>query len=275
MTIHFSCPEGHPVSCRDDRAGKPAKCPKCGTRFVVPDVGEETSSPPGVQAERLSDSSAAIEGSDSSGSFSAPAEPSSGGPPPEEIVFLCPNGHKLNGPATLQGQPGQCPHCGSKFRIPRLEETEAGGAEQADGADGDIPMGTLVEDGDDAPPAGEIEEITEIVAVNDIEEGAQAAYDDAPPIVPMPLPADGAHPLAQIFSRLWAQTAEDSVVELFMSEGELLSPEYFAANLSQNKYGVFAVRADDGSYTLTTVPWDSVTRIAMRKVRHLPPGTFQ
>jgi len=41
----------------------------------------------------------------------------------EEIIeFLCPNGHKLSGPASLQGRPGQCPHCQSKFVIPDYSE---------------------------------------------------------------------------------------------------------------------------------------------------------
>ena len=38
------------------------------------------------------------------------------------ITFLCPNGHKLSGPASLQGKPGQCPHCSSKFVIPDYSE---------------------------------------------------------------------------------------------------------------------------------------------------------
>ena len=52
----------------------------------------------------------------------------------KHIVFPCPNGHKLNGPASLQGQPGQCPHCGAKFRIPVFEPSEQiEGAPQDDG----------------------------------------------------------------------------------------------------------------------------------------------
>lgn len=40
----------------------------------------------------------------------------------EQIVFLCPNGHRLHGPVTLCGKAGQCPHCNSKFLVPSLEE---------------------------------------------------------------------------------------------------------------------------------------------------------
>jgi hypothetical protein len=34
------------------------------------------------------------------------------------IEFLCPNGHRLFGAASLQGKAGKCPECGSRFRIP-------------------------------------------------------------------------------------------------------------------------------------------------------------
>jgi hypothetical protein len=43
----------------------------------------------------------------------------------DSIVFLCPNGHKLNGPSRLAGRLGQCPHCGMRFQIPPLEEIRA------------------------------------------------------------------------------------------------------------------------------------------------------
>jgi len=45
--------------------------------------------------------------------------------PPGSIAFLCPNGHKLNGPEKLAGRLGQCPHCGAKFQIPPLEVIRA------------------------------------------------------------------------------------------------------------------------------------------------------
>jgi hypothetical protein len=41
------------------------------------------------------------------------------------IEFLCPNGHRLFGAASLQGKVGKCPECGSRFRIPLREDTPA------------------------------------------------------------------------------------------------------------------------------------------------------
>jgi hypothetical protein len=45
--------------------------------------------------------------------------------PPGSIAFLCPNGHKLNGPEKLAGRLGQCPHCNTKFQIPPLDVIRA------------------------------------------------------------------------------------------------------------------------------------------------------
>ncbi|HTN73817.1 MAG TPA: hypothetical protein VL096_01170, partial [Pirellulaceae bacterium] len=97
--IKFSCPNGHILSTNDDRAGTSAKCPKCQAPVVVPMASEVPAAPPEP---------------------SPPAPPAGG----DMIVFLCPNGHRLNGPAKLKGKAGQCPHCGAKFRIPEDEEEE-------------------------------------------------------------------------------------------------------------------------------------------------------
>ena len=40
MVIQFLCPNGHKIHCPDDRAGKPAKCPKCGVKFRIPELSE-------------------------------------------------------------------------------------------------------------------------------------------------------------------------------------------------------------------------------------------
>jgi hypothetical protein len=41
-----------------------------------------------------------------------------------DISFLCPNGHQLAGNASLGGQPGECPVCGTKFIVPTEEELD-------------------------------------------------------------------------------------------------------------------------------------------------------
>src|ERR1044072_2441584 len=94
--IKFACPNGHPLSAPESMAGKPGKCPKCNVPFVIPaaEAVEVADAPP-----------AATE--DSAGQVITPAMGSgrnlTGGE--ELFVFLCPNGHKLNGPASLKGEP--------------------------------------------------------------------------------------------------------------------------------------------------------------------------
>ena len=109
MVIEFLCPQGHKIRCGDDRAGKPARCPKCGVRFYVPGPDDSESSDSGSWA-------------------TAPAEtsnsPGSTGALKEQIEFLCPNGHRVWAPIALQGRAGQCPECGSKFHIPTLADYE-------------------------------------------------------------------------------------------------------------------------------------------------------
>ena len=95
--ITFQCPNGHSLSCPSDRAGRKARCPKCEAEVTVPEATD--------QVEKTGSSLSGLDSDDS-------------------IAFLCPNGHKLNGPAAMQGKPGQCPHCKERFIIPDYEEPE-------------------------------------------------------------------------------------------------------------------------------------------------------
>jgi hypothetical protein len=114
MDLRFLCPNGHKIHCPVNRAGRAAKCPKCGVKFQIPDASD-------VEAGGSGDSLLAI-------SDSGPSVPLGGTarrPQPEQqIEFLCPNGHLLHGPASMQGRPGQCPDCGAKFRVPTYDEDE-------------------------------------------------------------------------------------------------------------------------------------------------------
>src|SRR5690606_3789560 len=103
--IQFACPNGHKLAASEERIGSDVTCPKCKATFPVPAVGAGSSIAGGKR-------------SSSEESGATREEPKN----EQMIVFLCPNNHKLNGPASLQGQPGQCPHCGAKFRIPMLED---------------------------------------------------------------------------------------------------------------------------------------------------------
>lgn len=135
MPIEFQCPQGHRLACPDEMAGRTARCPKCGVKLLVP----QPSAAPAIVASGDSSGHSASESSALSDIARPSGDPaaSSGSYPYVEagsgvgheplMVFLCPNGHKLNSPIGMQGQRGKCPHCNAKFIIPTEEDEPSEG----------------------------------------------------------------------------------------------------------------------------------------------------
>jgi hypothetical protein len=76
-------------------------------------------------------------------------------------------------------------------------------------------------------------------------------------------------------ARLWAEREHGGVIELHLSGGAMLAPEWFDTRLSTDTRGLFASQAADGTVTMTVVPWDEVTRVVVRGVVGLPDGMFE
>ena len=175
------------------------------------------------------------------------------------IAFLCPNGHKLSGPASLQGKPGQCPHCSSKFVIPDYSEF----APDPDPADAEDVSGVI--------SSGEVdlEPLEELVSPGDLESlsAEDTAIASVPPASLLPDSATafaGAATVAgrpvslqHAFELLWARRAAGIYMELHLKSGDILRPEFYAASSSGPSQGLFATRDDDGSYTLAAIAWDA------------------
>src|SRR5262245_37541433 len=118
MAIAFLCPNGHKLNCREELAGKPGKCPKCGAPFTVPP--SSTGQPDGEQPFDLGSVRANLARVETDGDGKTAAaqhttavqvdvEPVSlpgSAADAEPIVFLCPNGHRLHGSANLVGRAG-------------------------------------------------------------------------------------------------------------------------------------------------------------------------
>jgi len=198
------------------------------------------------------------------------------------IIFYCTCGNKLNAPAKLQGRAAQCPHCGLKLRVPTEEELAA--AMEDDEITEDFPEAPLTTDSGPVEDEVEIEdedlsvdlpdpdqfagEADIVVAEDDVViESGSPAYAYTPTV--------GGHALAHVFGLLWNERGENGVIELIMKDGETLTPEFFAVELSRDTHAVFATRDDEGIYTLTSIPWENVVKAEMKNVDRLPPGIFQ
>jgi hypothetical protein len=220
----------------------------------------------------------------------------------ELIVFLCPNGHKLNGPARLAGKTGQCPHCGARFEIPFPEEVER--SDEYDGLADTVTEDPLKDNTIEqrAPPKQDDEDMplevahlfeavradTESSVVSRIvgrSGKGSASSGKGTPGQPVPRASSaaqlnrgdscGMHPLASLVARLWEEREHGGIIELHLSGGAILVPEWFEAKLSGGTHGLFAAQAADGTVTMTVVPWDEVTRVVVRSVVGLPDGMFE
>jgi hypothetical protein len=80
--------------------------------------------------------------------------------------------------------------------------------------------------------------------------------------------------LGYIVARLWERRTEGAQLEVFLTEGEIVAPDYFSEVLSSSDYGVFAIQEGDGSFAVTIVPWGSVRRVAMRQLGDLSGELF-
>ncbi len=239
------------------------------------------------------------------GAVELPAQPAPVGKDKsaQSIAFLCPNGHRLNSPASLVGRPGQCPHCGVKFLVPNPDEAAPEEPADEPGQEELPQQPPAAETSHESPvatepaPAAERDEKPSPQFVLDIELAEpQPAEDELPMIdmeevheeaVDMPRShADAAsngavraatesHPLADLMASLWSCRSPGALVEVRLVDGELLVPDGYAKELSRRSHGVFAVRQPDGTHTLLAIAWETVSRVSVRGVKALPAEMFE
>ena len=85
---------------------------------------------------------------------------------------------------------------------------------------------------------------------------------------------EGGNPTAILVGRLWAERQHGAVIELHLSGGSVILPEWYDANWSRGTHGLFASQAADGSVTLTAVAWETVQKIVVRQLTEVPNDMF-
>ena len=226
MPIQFICPNGHPLAAPRKQAGKPGRCPKCDVGYVTPLADEGTAA--SVENDEVSVNEV--------GEQQEQAE--------EIFQFLCPNGHKINAPARLAGEVGQCPRCGERFHIP-----ESGAVVNADGQEGSGVVGA----GGEKDHADSGEAVIPLGAPN-------AGWG-------VPVSAlNGEQSMAEAVSWFWQEKGPGQQVELTLRDGSVLQPTAFAANVSSSEVGIFSEGRQGGGVTLRAIAWDAIAHVAVRNL---------
>jgi len=221
----------------------------------------------------------------------------------DKIVFFCPNGDKIVVPAKLAGKRGLCTKCKVAVVIPVVGTRERDEAEAVLEVP-DLSVEPVAEPepaADESPAAPEPEAAVSAVEADPVPsppsapaaewnfggdvEASHAGLDIGPPgaaeaawrMPPLP-ESNGApeHPAARLVARLWVERDHHGgVVELHLSGGSVILPEWYEPNWSRGTHGLFASQAVDGSVTLTAVAWDTIEKIVVRQVQGLPDGMFE
>ncbi|GAB6186065.1 hypothetical protein [Thermopirellula anaerolimosa] len=254
MSIEFLCPNGHRIRCSEDRAGKPAKCPRCGIKFLIPTLEEIAA------AEKAEESS---------------ANPSAG--KEGKIEFLCPNGHRLFGPADLQGKPGKCPECGSTFRIPsyeELSEIEQTAATQvsvaADSAieakRNSLAVGQGLGDSAVTIDSGLHLDLSGGRLTGDSQRASGSRAKGAG------VAENGGISLADVFRNIWEAKPSGAELRVELEGGRSLLVEQNFSAWSGEK--LLVVRAEESPYGkgLVVVPWSAVRLVHVKGMAEPPPG---
>lgn len=242
--IVFYCPNGHRLVVAEAHAGKRGRCDKagCGVAVVIP------ARPPAEQAafagiEEATGEPAADEAPEAE---AADAEAGAGLP----AVF----------PALDTGEAAA--HDAAEGNA---DQTEDAAAEQAEPAAGDAVdwQFTGVAGDTGGAEAGVVEEATSPAA-------SWGGFDGAEP--------DGDsfdNPTARLVARLWVERDHGGVVELHLTGGSVILPEWYESRWSRGTHGLFASQAPDGSITLTAVAWEAIQKVVVRQVQGLPDGMFE
>ncbi len=219
-----------------------------------------------------------------------------------KIVFFCPNGHRLVVADLHAGKRGRCDKagCGLPVVIPMRPHAEQSGfagiataldepaaddaaapEAEADEAERDAELSVATPEAVDAADAPDAPDADAAVDWQNAAGGEAVAGEE-------PLSAAGwngfegvepegeafDNPTARLVARLWVERNHGGVVELHLSGGSVILPEWYESRWSRGTHGLFASQAADGSITLTAVAWEAIQKVVVRQVQGLPDGMF-
>jgi hypothetical protein len=237
--IVFFCPNGHRLVVAEVHGGKRGRCDKagCGVAVVIP------VRPPEEQAAFAGLAEAVEPATDE------PAEESAAEPTEEAAASGQAIDEAAEEPAAERGD---------------VVADATDGAPQADG--------DPAEAGEDWQFGGGADDATVEPAVDDVA-AASAAWGGFEGAEPESEAFD--NPTARLVARLWVEREHGGVVELHLTGGSVILPEWYESRWSRGTHGLFASQAPDGSITLTAVAWDSIQKVVVRQVKGLPDGMFE
>lgn len=184
----------------------------------------------------------------------------------DTILFLCPNGHRLNAPQRLQGQPGKCPHCNVRFRVPGDSTDPATHAQaQAAVSSASATSATSLKHSSAIQPAGLSDlGLRDDAETSDVLHSAIGSKPSGAPIVA------GHSRLFVEFTHLWKTRRAEVSFEIHLPEGEIFVPHHYSAEKSSPELGYFARKGDSGKFQIHLIPWKAVCRLVVHGVADLP-----
>ena len=195
----------------------------------------------------------------------------------DQIVFRCPNGHRIVVPVAQAGKRGVCSKCRIPVTIPALGDAPAAGSAAVAPR---TPAPVALEPLELLPAIGPPEDMlgganeAGVLSLDVPEPAAEGSEAVWPAGAASLSGVEGGSSIAQLVARLWVERQHGGIIELHLDGGSVIMPEWYDATWSRGTHGLFASQAADGSVTLTAVAWETVRKVVVRQLTEVPDDMF-
>ncbi|MFM9024429.1 MAG: hypothetical protein ACKON7_03665 [Planctomycetaceae bacterium] len=174
------------------------------------------------------------------------------------IVFFCSNGHRIEVDRAWAGKHGTCSKQGCS--VPVVIPVPPGLARPAEASHSSAgAMGPAL------PTAG----------VGTGQPSTDAGPEAATDATGWGVDFDAIdHPTARLVAALWRERAHGGVVEVHLTGGSVMMPQWYDPLWSCGTHALFAAPCSDGTVMLTAVAWDQVQKVVVRQLRYVPEDMF-